>query len=53
MPHVCWPQINNRPDKLYTLEEFVEDQEKHRERVTYANIQQKVSQVCGRVWTPG
>jgi hypothetical protein len=39
-------QINNRPDKLYTLEEFVEEQERHRERTTHTNISQKVSQVC-------
>ncbi len=41
----CALQINTRPDKLYLLEEFVEEQDKHREKTAMPNITAKVAQV--------
>lgn len=51
LPRAPRPQISNRPDKLYTVEEFLEDQDTHREKVVAPLLSTRITQVgrgvCG------
>jgi len=51
-------QISNRPDKLYSIEDFVVDQDDHREKVVAPTLCAKITQVrrteasfCWGDWT--